>query len=69
MLLLLRFITALQNTTNRLERSAMTIEQATQAILDVLLNKGNNADDNKLIESRDDWDWTTDSNITAKEVM
>lgn len=47
----------------------MTIEQATQAILNVLTDANNVTDTEKAIDAIDNWEWTIDSNITFEEVM
>lgn len=47
----------------------LTVEQAAQAILDVLTNAHNVTDTEKAIDAIENWDWTTDSNIILEEVM
>ena len=38
----------------------LTVEQAAQAILDVLVDAHNAADTEKAIDAVDNWDWTTE---------
>ena len=47
-----------------MEKPSVDVTTAAERILAILLEGRNMADDNKLIESMDDWQWVTDTNIT-----
>ena len=52
-----------------METPTNNANQAAERILAILLEGRNMADDNKLIESMDNWQWAIDANNDIQEII